>query len=92
MKELEKVIFDEIVRRTDMDVSTIGDFDENTPLFAKEDEEGPSMNLDSVDALELNMMLFDKWGIEADISEMPKLRTVKIIADYVRPYEEKKHG
>ena len=50
------------------------------------------MNLDSVDALELNMMLFDKWGIEADISEMPKLRTVKIIADYVRPYEEKKHG
>lgn len=92
MNELEKKIFDEIVRRTDMDVSAVGNYDENTPLFAKDADEGLSMNLDSVDGLELNMMLFDKWGIEADISDMSKLRTIKLIADYVRSYEEKKHG
>ena len=92
MDELEKKIFDAIVKRTKTDASTLKGFDENTPLFAQDAHGGLSMNLDSLDGLELNLMLREEWKIETDMKEMHTLKTIKAIADYVRPYEEKKHG
>jgi acyl carrier protein len=92
MNVLEQKIFDKIVQRTDIDASTLSGFTENTPLFGKDAAGGLSMNLDSVDALELNVLLYDEWGIELDITDMAQFKTIKIIADYVRPYEEKLHG
>ena len=92
MDEFEKKLFDLIVQRTDTDVSQLEGFDENTPLFENDAGDGLCMNLDSVDALELNVLLYDEWGIELDLGEMTQFKTIKIIADYVRPYEEKRHG
>jgi acyl carrier protein len=68
----------------DVDVSTLKDFDETTPLFGEAKEGKPSMGLDSIDSLELVVMIEKEWGLGEIASEdMTKLTTVKAIADYI---------
>ena len=79
MNELVKELKDEIIEALNLEEMTADDIDENEPLF------GEGLGLDSIDALELIVLLEKKYGIKlADPAEGKKIFTsVASIADYV---------
>ena len=78
MNELVKELKDEIIEALNLEEMTADDIDENEPLF------GEGLGLDSIDALELIVLLEKKYGIKlADPAEGKKIFTsVASIADY----------
>jgi acyl carrier protein len=45
------------------------------------------MNLDSIDSLELVVMIEKEWGLgEISSEDMTTMKTVKIIADYIQAH------
>ena len=79
MNELVKELKDEIIEALNLEEMTADDINENEPLF------GEGLGLDSIDALELIVLLEKKYGIKlADPAEGKKIFTsVASIADYV---------
>ena len=79
MDELIRELKDEIIEALNLEEMTADDIDENEPLF------GEGLGLDSIDALELIVLLEKKYGIKlADPAEGKKIFTnVAAIADYV---------
>lgn len=88
MNELEQEIYNGIIKKMDLDESELSNIQADTPIFSNDAGDGNSMNLDSVDALELVVMIYDKWKIDVPAEDMPKLRTIKKIADYVTEHGE----
>lgn len=89
MDNLEKVIYDKLIEKMEIDESTIDGFTYDSPIFsssASPDE--ISMGLDSVDALELFVLIYDEWEIDAPSEDISKLTSVNAIADYVRKFKE----
>lgn len=89
MTDLEQKVYEKIIETMDLDASELTGVDENSPIF-EGDMKGAeaSMNLDSIDALELTVMIEKEWGLkEIPSEEMQKMRTVKAIADYVAAHE-----
>ena len=85
MDELIRELKDEIIEALNLEEMTADDIDENEPLF------GEGLGLDSIDALELIVLLEKKYGIKlADPAEGKKLFTnVAAIADYVSKNRKK---
>ena len=85
MDELIRELKDEIIEALNLEEMTADDFDENEPLF------GEGLGLDSIDALELIVLLEKKYGIKlADPAEGKKIFTnVAAIADYVSKNRKK---
>ncbi|MBS5897523.1 phosphopantetheine-binding protein [Prevotella jejuni] len=85
MNELVKELKDEIIKALNLEEMTADDIDENEPLF------GEGLGLDSIDALELIVLLEKKYGIKlADPAEGKKIFTsVASIADYVSKNRKK---
>lgn len=88
---LEKEIFDAIVERMEL-AEVIAELPPeklafDTPLFESMDADG--IALDSVDSLELVVLLQEKYGIEVEDEEMSRLVSVEKIAAFVT---EKKAG
>lgn len=85
MDELIKELKDEIIEALNLEEMTADDIDENEPLF------GEGLGLDSIDALELIVLLEKKYGIKlADPAEGKKIFTnVAAIADYVSKNRKK---
>jgi len=85
MNELVKELKDEIIEALNLEEMTADDIDENEPLF------GEGLGLDSIDALELIVLLEKKYGIKlADPAEGKKTFTsVASIADYVSKNRKK---
>ena len=88
---LEQEIFDAIVERMEL-AEVIAELPPeklafDTPLFASMDPDG--IALDSVDSLELVVLLQEKYGIEVEDEEMSRLVSVEKIAAFVT---EKKAG
>jgi acyl carrier protein len=85
MNELVKELKDEIIEALNLEEMTADDIDENEPLF------GEGLGLDSIDALELIVLLEKKYGIKlADPAEGKKIFTsVASIADYVNKNRKK---
>ena len=85
MNELVKELKDEIIEALNLEEMTADDIDENEPLF------GEGLGLDSIDALELIVLLEKKYGIKlADPAEGKKIFTnVAAIADYVSKNRKK---
>ena len=79
MDELIRELKDEIIEALNLEEMTADDIDENEPLF------GEGLGLDSIDALELIVLLEKKYGIKlADPAEGKKIFTnVAAIADSV---------
>ena len=79
MKELIKELKEEIIKALNLEEMTPDDIDENEALF------GDGLGLDSIDALELIVLLEKKYGIKLDNpAEGKKIFTnVAAIADYV---------
>lgn len=85
MNELVKELKDEIIKALNLEEMTADDIDENEPLF------GEGLGLDSIDALELIVLLEKKYGIKlADPAEGKKIFiSVASIADYVSKNRKK---
>ena len=88
---LEQEIFDAIVERMEL-AEVIAELPPeklafDTPLFESMDPDG--IALDSVDSLELVVLLQEKYGIEVEDEERSRLVSVEKIAAFVT---EKKAG
>ena len=81
--ELEKQIFDQIVKRLDLDEETVSGLSYETILFDLGDGQ-ENLGLDSIDALELVTLIYDNWQIDVPTEDMKKLYSVKEIAQYIR--------
>lgn len=89
MNELEKKIYDSIIEKMDVDEAEIEGFDYDSPIFnADTVNKGVCMGLDSVDSLELAVMIYDEWGIDVPSEDMNKLSTINNIAAYVRSHTD----
>lgn len=85
MTQLEEQVYRKIIETMDVDESSLTGFDENSPLFDEAEPGGVSMGLDSIDSLELLVMIEKEWKLgEIPGEDMLKLTTVKNIADYIQ--------
>lgn len=84
MGELERKIYEKIIEKMDIDESEIKGFDENSPIFGKAEDGKVSLELDSIDSLELVVLIYDEWDIDVPTEDIPKLKTIRSIADYIR--------
>lgn len=88
MENLEKIIYDELISIADIDESEIEGFTYDSPIFNSPDYDELCMGLDSIDALELVVAIYDEWGIDVPAEDIGKLKTVNAIADYVREHKD----
>jgi len=75
----------EIIEELNVENMTPEEIDAEAPLF------GEGLGLDSIDALELVVLLDKNYGIKIQASkEGPKIfRSVKTIAEYIQEHQEK---
>ena len=85
--ELEKEIYEQIIERLDLDDETVDELNYDTILFDLGDGQ-ENLGLDSVDALELVTLIYEKWEIDVPSDDMKKLVSVNAIADYIRSARE----
>lgn len=79
MSELTQELKEKIISQLNLEDISVEDLQDNTPLF------GDGLGLDSIDALELIVMLDKTYGIKlADPKEGRKIfETVQTMADYI---------
>lgn len=79
MGELTQELKEKIISQLNLEDISIDDLQDDTPLF------GDGLGLDSIDALELIVMLDKTYGIKlADPKEGRKIfETVQTMADYI---------
>ena len=82
---LEKKIAEKIVERLELDMKPEY-IPYTAPLFTSEAKGGGENNLglDSVDGLELVVLIYEMWGIKVPAEDISNLNTVGRIAEYVR--------
>lgn len=85
MEELIKELKEEIIEALNLEEMTPEDIDENDTLF------GDGLGLDSIDALELIVLLDKKYGIKlANPAEGKAIfKSIATIADYVSKNRKK---
>lgn len=85
MEELTKELKEEIIEALNLEEMTPEDIDENDALF------GDGLGLDSIDALELIVLLDKKYGIKlANPAESKAIfKSIATIADYVSKNRKK---
>lgn len=89
MTKLEQKVFEKMIETLDLNAEELKGVDENSPIFEGENNGVPSMNLDSIDSLELVVMIEKEWGLgEIKGEDMKKLTTIKAIADYIKEHSE----
>jgi acyl carrier protein len=89
MENLEQKIYDTIMKNMDFDEINLTGFNYDSPIFGSEEKAGdPCLGLDSVDALELVVMIYKEWNIDVPSEDMHLLGTVNKIADYIRAHAE----
>lgn len=79
MSELTQELKERIISQLNLEDITVDDLQDDTPLF------GDGLGLDSIDALELIVMLDKTYGIKlADPKEGRKVfETIQTMADYI---------
>ena len=89
MTKLEQKVFEKMIETLDLNAEELKGVDENSPIFEGDGEGKVSMNLDSIDSLELVVMIEKEWGLgEISGEDMKKMRTIKAIADYIKEHSE----
>ena len=89
---LEQKILEKMIEHLDIEDIDVETFDYTIPIFASEDdEEERELELDSIDAMELVVILYDEFGVKVEVADMEKLQTIQAIADYVRAECENKN-
>ena len=79
MEELINELKEEIIKALNLEEMTPTDIDENAPLF------GEGLGLDSIDALELIVLMEKKYGIKLKDPNEGKaiFKSVAFMADYI---------
>ena len=79
MKEMINELKEDIVKVLNLENMKPSDIDENAPLF------GEGLGLDSIDALELIVLLDRKYGIKLKDAKEGKdvFKSVSIMAEYI---------
>lgn len=85
MSDLTQELKEKIISQLNLEDLKIEDLQDDTPLF------GDGLGLDSIDALELIVMLDKSYGIKlADPKEGRKVfETVQTMADYIEKHRTK---
>ena len=85
MKELTDALKVQIIEQLNLQHLKVEDIDDDKPLF------GEGLGLDSIDALELIVLLQQKYGVKlANPTDGPKVfYSVKTIADYITAHPVK---
>ena len=85
MDELKEKLKEQIIEALNLEEITVADIDDASPLF------GEGLGLDSIDALELVMMLDKNYGIKFADKETSKqaLKSVDSLAAYVSAHRTK---
>ena len=81
--ELEKQIYETIVKRLDINEEDLEGFTYDTPFYDRGDGQA-NLGLDSIDALEMVTILYDTFEIDVPTEDMRKLYSVNAIAEYIR--------
>ncbi|MDR1875964.1 MAG: phosphopantetheine-binding protein, partial [Synergistaceae bacterium] len=86
LENLEKKIAEKIVEKMDLNDVKAEDISPSMPLFssAADPAEEKNLGLDSVDGLELVVLIYEEWGIKVEAEDMPRLTTIGRIAAYIR--------
>lgn len=86
MKELIDELKQQIKEALNLEELPVEDFDENAPLFGED-----GIGLDSIDVLEIIVMLEKKYGIRLANPKEGKaiFQSVKTIAEYVQANRKK---
>lgn len=83
IEELKRKIAERILERLELDIE-LKDISYTAPFFGSAaNGREKSLGLDSVDGLELVVMLYETWGIKVKPDEMPNLTTIERIADFL---------
>ncbi|MBQ7551172.1 MAG: acyl carrier protein [Bacteroidales bacterium] len=85
MEELINELKKEIIEVLNLEGMTPEDIDENAPLF------GEGLGLDSIDALELIVLMEKNYGIKlANAAEGREIfKSVRVMAEYVKEHRTK---
>lgn len=85
MSALTEELKEKIISQLNLEDITVEDLQDDTPLF------GDGLGLDSIDALELIVLLDKQYGIKlADPKEGRKVfETVQTMADYIEAHRTK---
>lgn len=89
--ELEKQIYEEIVKRMDLKEEDLEGFTYDTLFFDRGDGQ-ENLGLDSIDALELITLLYDVWHIDIPTEDLKKLYSVNAIAEYIRAFPKEENA
>lgn len=81
---LEKRILVRMIEQLEIEDVDVDTYDYDAPIFASDEEDVPGLGLDSIDALELAVILHEEFGLKVEVKDMENLRTVQSVADYVR--------
>jgi len=93
MTNLEQEIYQQLLKQLDLDEAELEGVDENSLLFASDvkkaieagEETGAAFNLDSIDALELVVMLEQHWQLEEiPANDIADFTSIKKIAAYLQ--------
>ena len=85
MTELEAKVFDELFKTMDLKKEDFPNFTENDTIFVNDNNGGVGLDLDSIDSLEMLIMIEKEWNLpEIEGEDVRKLRTVKSIAEYIQ--------
>ena len=85
MEELIKTLKQQIIEALNLEGLTVDDIDTDAPLF------GEGLGLDSIDALELIVLLDKHYGIKFTDAKTGKavFQSVRAIAEYVQAHRTK---
>lgn len=87
-KDLEREVLEMVVDNLGLEDVNLDEVDYDAPLFSSYAEDGESLGLDSVDALELVVCINQKYGIKIGDEDMAALRSISTIADFIRENKE----
>lgn len=85
MEQLIEELKKEIIEVLNLEEMTPADIDENAPLF------GEGLGLDSIDALELIVLMEKNYGIKLQNAEQGKeiFKSVRVMAEYIQKHRTK---
>lgn len=85
MEQLIEELKKEIIEVLNLEDMTPEDIDENAPLF------GEGLGLDSIDALELIVLMEKNYGIKLQSADQGKeiFKSVRVMAEYIQEHRTK---
>ncbi|MBR5088532.1 MAG: hypothetical protein IK093_03805 [Ruminiclostridium sp.] len=80
-----KKIRDNMISTLDLDEDSIAEMTDDTILFNTGDDR-PNLGLDSIDALDLVTLIYEKFGLDVPAEDVKKLYSVNAVAAYLNEH------